>query len=285
MCRFVLYLGPPLPLSDLITEPSNSLIHQSFHGHERAERLNGDGFGVAWYVPQMSEEPAVFRCVTPAWNNRNLQQLARVTRSGCVLAHVRAATPGMVVTETNCHPFTHGRHAFMHNGELGAFAHIRRPLLAMLSDKAFSAIEGTTDSEHLFALFLDRLRDADQSDPAQAMADALLATIRQIVDLVQSADGKAHSYLNIAVADGRCAVVSHFTTDAARRAVGLHITSGRRYTCEGRVCRMLHPPGDHGATIVSSEPLSDDPGWEPVPVNHLVVIPPDHRLRVLPCAV
>jgi ergothioneine biosynthesis protein EgtC len=287
MCRFVLYLGPSLPLSDFITEPSNSLIHQSFHGHERAERLNGDGFGVAWYAPELSDEPAVFRCVTPAWNNRNLQSLARVTRSGCLLAHVRAASTGMVVTETNCHPFTHGRYAFMHNGEVGGFARIRRQLVAMLSDEAYGAIEGTTDSEHVFALFLDRLKDADPKDPAQAMAmaDALLAAIRQLVALEKAGGGKEHSYLNIAIADGRSAVISHFTTDAARRAVGLHITTGRRYVCEQRACRMLHPPGDHGATIVSSEPLSDDPGWEPVPVNHLVVIRPDHNVRMVPCEV
>ena len=285
MCRFVLYLGPPLTLRGLITEPSNSLIHQSFHGHERSERLNGDGFGVAWYVPELSPDAAVFRSVSPAWNNRNLQELARVTRSGCILAHVRAASQGMVVTEPNCHPFTHGRYAFMHNGEVGGFTRLRRALLDTLSDEAFHAIEGTTDSEHVFALFLDRLREIDQADPAEAMAQALLAAIRQIAGLATAAGITEHSYLNLAVADGCCAVVSHYTSDSARRAVGLHITTGRRYACEAGVCRMLHPAGEHGAVIVSSEQLSDDPGWEPVPVNHLVVIHRDHTVRMMPCEV
>jgi predicted glutamine amidotransferase len=189
----------------------------------------------------------------------------------------------MVVTEPNCHPFTHGHYAFMHNGEVGGFAHIRRALLATLSDEAFHAIEGTTDSEHVFALFLDRLREIDQADPAEAMAQALLAAIRQIAGLATAAGIKEHSHLNLAVADGCCAVVSHYTSDAARRAVGLHITTGRRYACEAGVCRMLHPAGEHGAVIVSSEQLSDDPGWEPVPVNHLVVIHPDHTVRMMPC--
>src|SRR5690349_16561066 len=91
VCRFTFYRGEPLPLAQLITEPVHSLIHQSFHSDEREEPLNGDGFGLAWYVDG-SAEPALFRAVTPAWSNRNLRELARVTTSGCVLAHVRAAT-------------------------------------------------------------------------------------------------------------------------------------------------------------------------------------------------
>ena len=94
MCRFVLYLGQEIGVDSLVTEPKNSIIHQSYHSHEREEPLNGDGFGVAWYVPG-HDEPALFRNVTPAWNDINLLHLARVTRTRCVLAHVRAATRAM----------------------------------------------------------------------------------------------------------------------------------------------------------------------------------------------
>ncbi len=57
MCRFALYLGSPIHVSSLITDPANSIIHQSFHSHEREEPLNGDGFGLAWYVPELTDEP------------------------------------------------------------------------------------------------------------------------------------------------------------------------------------------------------------------------------------
>ena len=46
MCRFVMYLGPEITMSSLVTEPSHSLIHQSMKSRERPEPLNGDGFGV-----------------------------------------------------------------------------------------------------------------------------------------------------------------------------------------------------------------------------------------------
>src|ERR1044071_4844098 len=103
MCRFVLYHGTPITLASLVTEPGHSIIKQSIHASETEEPLNGDGFGVAWYVPELSQQPGVFRSVSPAWSNQNLLDLARVTRSRCVLAHVRAATSGLPVSETNCH--------------------------------------------------------------------------------------------------------------------------------------------------------------------------------------
>ena len=89
MCRLMLYLGPETRLSALVVEPDHSLIRQSVHSKEREEPLNGDGFGIGWYARAHSEDPAVFRSITPAWNNRNLQNLARVVASDCVLAHVR----------------------------------------------------------------------------------------------------------------------------------------------------------------------------------------------------
>jgi len=69
MCRFVAYSGLPLLLADLLYVPSDSLILQSYHARERSEPLNGDGFGVGWYVPEIDDTPCVVRSITPAWSN------------------------------------------------------------------------------------------------------------------------------------------------------------------------------------------------------------------------
>jgi glutamine amidotransferase len=279
MCRFTFYKGAPLFLSALLTEPAHSLIHQSFRAEERDEPLNGDGFGVAWYVPE-HEEPALFRSVTPAWSNYNLRELARVTQSGCVLAHVRAATQGLEVGEPNCHPFRRGRVTFMHNGDIGGFAAIRRPLLRELSDEAFGAIRGTTDSEHFFALLCDALGDLDRPLGTGALAAALRTAVARVGALAATHAPGEHTYLNAVVTDGEAAVAVRYTTDAPENADSLYLNRGRRYVCEGGVCRMLDP-GDEArsAVMVSSEPLSTDGGWEAVPVNQLVHVEPDLRIR------
>ena len=285
MCRFVFYLGAPIALSSLITEPVHSLIHQSAHSEERSEPLNGDGFGVAWYAPETGSEPARFRSITPAWNNANLEGLSRAIRSHCILAHVRAASPGSDVSEANCHPFRHGRLAFMHNGDVGAFPDVRRRLLSGLSDESFRMIRGNTDSEHVFALFLDALAATSAADPvhpAEVLARALVRTIREVVDLVTVHGNGADVHLNLVVTDGADAVVSRFATDP-NAAQSLYVNVGRRYTCCAGRCQMEPADKGEGSVVVSSEPLTRDAGWEAVPANHLVVIRADGSTENRPC--
>jgi predicted glutamine amidotransferase len=271
MCRFVFYHGPPLLLSALLTEPRHSLIRQSYESEERSGPLNGDGFGVAWYAPEVSNEPATFRMITPAWNDRNLVDLARVVRSRTILAHVRASSQARTASEANCHPFRSGQWAFMHNGDVGGFPQIRRKLQQGLSDRAFASIEGTTDSEHAFAIFLDEIGHRPARDTRELLA-ALERTFARLLALVaENGDGKP-SYLNFALTDGIHAAVTRFTTRGDYPGESLHLDRGRRYVCVGGACRMVAPDEAGGAVIVSSEVLSDDPGWETVPRNHVVLI-------------
>jgi len=64
---------------------------------------------------------------------------------------------GFGVSEANCHPFTAGRWAFMHNGSVADFHKLKRQLRENHSDEAYLWIHGTTDSEHLFARFRDHV--------------------------------------------------------------------------------------------------------------------------------
>jgi glutamine amidotransferase len=278
MCRFVMYLGEPLTLDLLTTRPTHSLIHQSYKARERKEPLNGDGFGLAWYAPDHGLEPALFRSTTPAWNNPNLRELARVTTSGCVLAHVRAATPPLPVIELNCHPFKSGRLALMHNGFIPGFAKLRRSILAEMSDAAFDLVKGSTDSEHILGMFVDRYEEESGAD---GLAMAMVQTLRDIERLCRDAGVEIAPRLNVAVSDGQNAVVSRCCAEEDG-ADSLYVHQGKAYSCEDGLCRMLSPDEGAGSVIVASEPLSDDPGWELVPVNHLVVIAADRSVRIQP---
>jgi predicted glutamine amidotransferase len=277
MCRFTFYLGEPIRLSALITEPAHSLINQSFAAREREEPLNGDGFGVAWYVPDVAGEPGRFRAVTPAWNNANLHEIARVVTSPCVLAHVRAATQQLVVSELNCHPFTAERFSFMHNGDIGGFSRVRRKLLAQLSDARFAQIQGSTDSEHFFALLLDELDCEAECPDVEAMARAFQRSIERVAALVAEFAPAEFIYINAVLTDGSAAVACRYTTDAPSDGSSLYLNQGQRYVCEDGVCRMLDTIQD-GSVIVSSEPLSVDPGWSAFAANSMCLLA-DNRLR------
>lgn len=279
MCRFVFYQGPPVTISALFVEPAHSLIKQSVSAAEREEPLNGDGFGVAWYAPEFSREPAAFRSISPAWNNRNLVELARVTASGTILAHVRAATQSLDVSEANCHPFTAGPYAFMHNGDVGGFDAIRREVVCGLGDRAFRAVRGRTDSEHMFGLMLDRLAwDGDES--ADDLARVMVESAERMMEMAQRAGARENSYLNMVLSNGHAAAACRFTTDGPEGADSLYVHTGRKYVCEAGVCRMIAPEHGKGSVIVSSERLSEDEGWQPVEVNSVVMVEGRERVRM-----
>lgn len=277
MCRFVLYMGPPITLDLLTTRPAHSIIHQSFKSRLREEPLNGDGFGIAWYVPEISLNPAQYRSIQPAWNNVNLLHLARVSRSPVILAHIRAASEGIGISESNCHPFAVDRFAFMHNGSLADFPRLKRRIAQRLSDESYAAIHGTTDSEYLFALFRDHMAGQTASDETEAMADALQATIVEAVELTVAAGVTRDSLFNLAVSDGRRAVVSRYATGDAP-SPSLYLRTGQQYVCENAVCQMIDVEGDPSTVMVASEPLTDEPGWNAVPPNHLLLIHPDFSI-------
>ena len=107
------YSGSPVRIEELLYKPQHSLIDQSLHSQLGAETTNGDGFGIGWYG--VGETPGVFHSVEPAWNDRNLRELAAHIESRLVFAHIRASS-GSPVQQTNCHPFRHGRWLWMHNG-------------------------------------------------------------------------------------------------------------------------------------------------------------------------
>lgn len=281
MCRFTLYLGPGIRLDSLLIDPAHSLIRQSTHSRERDEPLNGDGFGIGWYAMHFTREPAVFRSITPAWNNRNLHNLCRVVASDCILAHVRAATQSSAVNEANCHPFRFRQFLFMHNGDVGSFRAVRRRMMETVCDEAFSNVYGSTDTEHFFAVVIDELiRGNHTGDGAQDMAAALTRAIERVTELVRRYGGGEPSYLNCALSDGEHAVVSRFTDSREYPPESLYYFVGDLYP-RAEIEETEEKGADTPALVVSSERLTPGPEWTKIPDNQMVVLrrhlPPELR--------
>ena len=276
MCRFLCYSGPPVLLSDLLYRPGHSLILQSYRARERAEPLNGDGFGVGWYAPEIAATPCVFTSVSPAWSNQNLRRLAEHVRSPLFFAHVRAASPGMEVSEVNCHPFQNGRFLWMHNGQIASFARIKRRLRQSLPDRLYESVRGSTDSEHAFAVFLDRLGAADTPRTPRDLAGALVETVERLEEWTAEAGADAPSYYNFAVTDGSSIAAVRYVSDPSLEPISLYF----------RV--VGEPPNRRGGTaapdravMLASERLSGNEGhWRRVAPNHAVIVSADREVKV-----
>lgn len=281
MCRLMLYIGKPVLLDHLLVRPVNSLINQSVHCRSDETPVNGDGFGVAWYAPEITHEPGLFKSLTPAWSNNNLHRLAKVTRSHCILAHVRAASTGLASTDNNCHPFTYKQYAFAHNGDIGGFQSMRRRMQEALSDEAFQVIQGNTDSEHVFATFVDKLLQGGNGS-VRAMADALEAAVHQVVEIARGVRVDEPMYLNLAATDGRCGVGCRFSTDLPEHTPTLFTHRGGEYVVRDGSGLLHEESGTEGCASISSEALSETHVFEPVPYNHLVMIDEDRHIELRP---
>jgi glutamine amidotransferase len=148
---------------------------------------------------------------------------------------------------------------------------------------SFLWIHGTTDSEHLFALFRDHVDRQKGTPPLEAMAAAMQAGIDDVERMTKEVGATRRSLLNMAVSDGERAVVSRCATMNSK-APSLWYLTGSEYVCSEGVCIMLDGTQPEKTVIVASEPLTPDSGWKEVPQQHLVLVDADRRVELRPLA-
>lgn len=261
MCRWLAYSGTEVRLEEMLYKPAHSLIDQSLHSRLGVETTNGDGFGLGWYGE--GSTPAVFRSIEPAWNDRNLHEIAAHVRSGLVFAHIRAST-GTSVQRTNCHPFRHGSWLWMHNGSIARFHDVKRDLVLAVDPSLFAEIEGSTDSETFFFLALTM---GLESDPPGAVERAV-----GFIEHVGREHGIEHPIqMTVAATDGSS--IWAFRYSSERRSRSLF------YSTDVATLRAQYPDNpilhavSYETRLIVSEPLGDLAGaWNEVPEASYCVV-------------
>jgi glutamine amidotransferase len=283
MCRILAYLGEPLPVRSLLFDTDNSLVRQSYSPRMMNTFLNLAGFGMkAWDPTSLRpDDPFTYRATTLPSFDRNLRFLASKLAPTCLVAHVRGVTYSgeAVVADTNLHPFqfTGTRVALAHNGHLRQFAGMRYSLVEHVEPALAARIEGTTDSEWIYALVLSQLDDPYGVPETRELADATASALR-ILRRVRAAHGiDTSSPVNLCVSTGRALVATRFSFDYGWYPredemletdlpfVSLWYAIGGEYAVRDDVWRMTagEPPR---SVIIASEPLTTDSStWLEVP--------------------
>jgi glutamine amidotransferase len=263
MCRWLAYSGSPILLEELLLKTDHSLIDQSLHARLGVETTNGDGFGVGWYGAANADTPAVFRSVEPAWNDRNLRELAGHVESPLFLAHIRAST-GTAVQQTNCHPFRYGRWLWVHNGLVRDFPRVKRELMLAVDGSLYPSIEGSTDSELLFFLALTLGLEEDPPGAVERMVGLVEETGRR--------HGTEHPIqMTIGTTDGKSVWAFRYSSEGKSRTL--------YYSTDVRTLREMYPErprlqeASDETRIIVSEPLVDLAGaWTEVPESSYGIV-------------
>jgi glutamine amidotransferase len=261
VCRWLAYSGSPAPLDELLLKPKHSLIDQSLHSRLGATTTNGDGFGIGWYG--VGDTPGVFHSVEPAWNDRNLKDLAGHLVSPLVFAHVRASTGG-AIQQTNCHPFRYGRWLWMHNGLIREFTTVKRDLAFAVDPSLYPEIEGSTDSELFFYLALSFGLEDDPPAAVERAAGFIEATGR--------VHGVEHPIqMTVATTSGTSIWAFRYSSEGASRSL-FFSTAVDALRAQYPDNPVLHELSTE-ARLVVSEPLGDLAGaWNEVPESSYGVV-------------
>ena len=262
MCRWLAYSGTPILLEEVLVKRDRSLIDQSLHSRLGATTTNGDGFGVGWY--DTGGTPRLYRSTHPAWNDRNLRELAAGVSSPLFLAHIRAST-GTAIQETNTHPFRYGRWLWMHNGLIREFPRLKRELVLAVDDSLYPSIEGTTDSETFFYL---ALTFGLERDPVDAVERAV-----GFIEAVGHKHGVEHPIqMTVGTSDGTSIWAFRYSSEGDSRSLF--------FSTRMDELKALYPDSELAwlsdeTRVVVSEPLGDLPGvWNEVPESHVGIVQP-----------
>ncbi|OKH40509.1 ergothioneine biosynthesis protein EgtC [[Phormidium ambiguum] IAM M-71] len=259
MCRLLGYIGETIVLDYILTKPEHSLIEQSYQPREMtAGLLNADGFGIGWYHPEKDIEPFTYKNILPIWSDANLPHLCRYIESNCLVATVRSATTGQAVDLSNSQPFTHQNLLFSHNGFIEKFRKsLYRPIRNQLNDEVYQAINGTTDSEHIFALIINEL----QAKIDITLENALYKTLINLKKLAQKY--QVDFAANLLLSDGKRLV-------ACRSASRSPVPS---------LYWLRDDPNFPNAVIIASEPLFEG-NWNSLAENSIIIVGEDLDIQI-----
>jgi glutamine amidotransferase len=287
MCRFIAYLGKPVMADELLIKPKNSLLSQSYHALESEMTVNGDGFGLGWYDKSIREEPGLFRSIRPAWNDENLLYNAAMIKSKCIFGHIRAATNGSV-SIPNCHPFHYDRYLMMQNGGIADFVKIKRAIVNRLHNEPFEWIQGQTDTQYIFALFMTIVLEYEKKRPLP-LADIKICfsrTFAEIEEMKKAANLSTPSLYNMVLSDGHRLIATRYSTRPEEDTRSLHVARiSEFYIGEKGHLRFKDEDEADKSVLIASEVLGTDKGfWKEVPENSCVMVDYDNEVRIEPMA-
>lgn len=228
----------------------------------RQSEINADGYGLAALTAKRGM--ILIRNPVEAAGDSAYQAVAQRLVAAEMVVHLRYANTGGT-SLVNTHPFTQDGRAFAHNGVVGDLDRIEERLGA---NRAM--VMGETDSERFFALITLAIRDAGGDVRA-----GISAAVREVVEEYELFS------LNFVLGElGNIWAFRYPENNPLllfRRGAGG--PSGNAQLDHSDSTGMLRMRSDDAAeaplVVISSEQISNEPGWEEIASGELVHVGED----------
>ncbi len=290
MCRALAYLGQPVLLDNLLFQPDSSLVKQTYMP-QMLNLLNLAGFGMkAWDRGSADpDQPYSYASTLLPIYDRNLKGLTQKIRATCLLAHVRGVhfTTEGIISQQNIHPFQFPgcRIALAHNGDLERMREMKPALLEYIRPDFARMIDGTTDSEWIYALLVSHLDDPAGNISADDIAQALKKTLGVLRTVRAKLNIANWSPVNLFITTGKQLVAVRYCFDfgcyrtddpklvpqASFVYHSLWYTSGSEYGFHDGEWKMIGGADAADSIMIASEPLTRDTStWLEVPEYSMI---------------
>jgi glutamine amidotransferase len=253
MCRlFALHAGDRDVAADFwLLDAPDSIARQS--------EINADGYGLAALTSKHGL--ILMRNPVEAAGDSAYQAVAHRLVAAEMIVHLRYASTG-VTSQVNTHPFAQDGRLFAHNGVVGNLKEIEERL-----GENRAMVMGETDSERFFALITLSIREAGGDVRA-----GITAGVREMVE-------KYELYsLNFVLAEGghiwALRYPEHNPLHLLRRHPG-EASKLEHADAEGTLQLHSEDAADTPVIVISSEEISEEPGWEEIGSGELIHVGPD----------
>lgn len=287
MCRVLSYLGKPILTEELLYEPDNSFIKQSYNPRHMSHLLNLAGFGlVAWdQNSHKSSLPYVYKTSRLPFYDENLRNLAVKINPHCLITHIRGVpySEKRIVSEQNIHPFKFEDVDIVlaHNGALAEFEKMKFALLDYIKPEYQKNIKGTTDSEWIYAVYLSQLANVGKKFEVEDIANGFVKTLEILQKVRKKHDIAITSPVNLFISNGEFIAATRFVLDYGWHSpekISTHFayhslwyTYGESYGFYDGKYKMKDG-GAKSSIIIASEPLTEDTTtWIEVPEYSFII--------------
>jgi predicted glutamine amidotransferase len=238
MCRLLgVVAAAPARIGELVPEELRRLEALAAEHH--------DGWGIAGVTNDGGL--AVRKAPERAGTTQLWTQALRVIRTDAALLHIRQASPGMPMSESNTHPFVADGMAFAHNGH----AHPVTALDTLIASAGGPLPLGDTDSERYFSLVRAAGRD--------------LPVDRAVLHAAERIDASARATsLNALVLTERALTAVAWWDEPVIRAAGEGETD--------RDYRLWYRVAPDRVIVASAFVAGDGADWRELPHGHTLQI-------------
>lgn len=226
------------------------------------------------------DEPVIRKRILPPFEPFVFDPEAAAAAGHAAIAHLRTPGPGKAERK-NTHPFQFRNWTFAMHGTIENFPPLRRELMGELNPEYRRSIQGHSDAEHAFFLFLSYLKRSAGSIGSDAPLHRIRDSFRKTFYMLNEMTGRSGSLIRSQI-DALC--TNRQVMLACRQRGALYqLERSQAEVCP--ICKASHAVVAAGepyhAVVFATEPLSGE-DWTEIPDNSVVMVDPDLGVVVDP---